>query len=86
MSLGEVRILRNQNRFKGAPEQDYLIQVPLESQGREIIEGDRNVYLSQTSQFEEERQSSNNFRLGGKIVNIFDKWCKWFYFVCSVWK
>lgn len=72
MSLGEVRILRNQNRFKGAPEQDYLIQVPLESQGREIIEGDRNVYLSQTSQFEEERQSSNNFRLGGKIVNIFD--------------
>jgi len=72
MSLGEVRILRNQDRFKGAPEQDYLIQVPLESQGREIIEGDRNVYLSQTSQFEEERQSSNIFRIGGKIVNIFD--------------
>lgn len=72
MSLGEVRILRNQDRFKGAPEQDYLIQVPLESQGREIIEGDRNVYLSQTSQFEEERQSSNVFRIGGKIVNIFD--------------
>jgi hypothetical protein len=72
MSLGDVKILRNQNRFKGAPEQDYLIQVPLESQEREIIEGDRNVYLSQTSQFEEERQSSNVFRIGGKIVNIFD--------------
>ncbi len=72
MSLGDVKILRNQNRFKGAPEQDYLIQVPLESQEREIIEGDRNVYLSQTSQLEEERQSSNVFRIGGKIVNIFD--------------
>ena len=72
MSLGDVKIVRNQDRFKGAPEQDYLLQIALEEQSREIIEGDKNVYLSQESQFEEERQSSNVFRISGKIVNIFD--------------
>ena len=72
MSVGDVKIVRNQDRFKGAPEQDYLLQIALEEQSREIIEGDKNVYLSQESQFEEERQSSNVFRISGKIVNIFD--------------
>jgi hypothetical protein len=41
----DVKIVRNQDRFKGAPEQDYLLQIALEEQSREIIEGDKSGSL-----------------------------------------
>ena len=48
------------------------INVDLQSQKKNIIEGDRSVLVNIEERFNNERQWSTKFRIAGKITNIFD--------------
>lgn len=67
-----IRIVRSQDRFKGAPNDDVFIQASLESKKRVMVEGDRTVLLNAAEQFNVERQGSDIIRMSGKITNIFN--------------
>ena len=68
----EIRIVRGENRFAGASNTDTQINVDLQSQRKNLIEGDRSVIVNIEERFNIERQRSSKFRIAGKITNIFD--------------
>ena len=68
----EIRIVRGEDRFAGASNTDIQIDVDLQSQNKNIIEGDRSVLLNIEERFNVERQRSTKFRIAGKITNVFD--------------
>ena len=68
----EIRIVRGENRFAGASNTDTQINVDLQSQRKNLIEGDRSVIVNIEERFNIERQRSTKFRIAGKITNIFD--------------
>lgn len=68
----EIRVVRGENRFAGASNTDMQINVDLQSQKKNIIEGDRSVLVNIEERFNNERQWSTKFRIAGKITNIFD--------------
>ena len=59
-------------RFKSNTNKDLFVQVPLQNDFREFIEGDRSSLINLEQIFEAERQGSSRFRVAGKITNIFD--------------
>ena len=68
----EIRIVRGEDRFAGASNTDIQVNVDLQSQKKNIIEGDRSVIVNLEERFDVERQRSTKFRIAGKIVNIFN--------------
>lgn len=68
----EIRIVRGENRFAGASNTDSQINIDLQSQRKNIIEGDRSVLVNIEERFDIERQRSTKFRIAGKLTNIFD--------------
>ena len=68
----EIRIVRGEDRFAGSSNTDMQINVDLQSNRRNKVEGDRTKILNLEQQFDDERQNSNKFRIAGKITNIFD--------------
>ena len=68
----EIRIVRGEDRFAGASNNDVQINVDLQSQKKNIIEGDRSVIVNLEERFDLERQKSTKFRIAGKITNIFN--------------
>ena len=74
----EIRIVRGEDRFAGASNTDIQIDVDLQSQNKNIIEGDRSVLLNIEERFNVERQRSTKFRIAGKITNVFDNTSKWY--------
>jgi len=68
----EIRIVRGEDRFAGASNTDIQINVDLQGQNRNIIEGDRSVLVNLEEVFDKERQRSTKFRIAGKITNVFD--------------
>jgi hypothetical protein len=67
-----IRIVLGSKRFAGSANVDEQIQVPLMGSRRDMVQGDRSSIVGLNEIFDEERNSSNVFRLSGKIVNIFD--------------
>jgi hypothetical protein len=59
-------------RFKSNTNKSLFVQVPLQNDFREFIEGDRSSLINLEQLFEAERQGSSRFRVAGKITNIFD--------------
>lgn len=68
----EIRIVRGEDRFAGASNIDIQINVDLQSQKKNIIEGDRSIIVNLEERFNLERQKSTKFRIAGKITNIFN--------------
>jgi hypothetical protein len=68
----EIRIVRGEDRFAGSSNTDIQINVDLQGNNRNYIEGDRVKILNIEQQFDDERQESTKFRIAGKITNIFD--------------
>jgi hypothetical protein len=68
----EIRIIRGEDRFAGASNNDVSVNVNLENTKKNIIEGDRSIIVNLEERFDKERQSSSTFRIAGKITNIFN--------------
>lgn len=68
----EIRIVLGNKRFIGSSNQPVQVQLPLIGDRRNFVQGDRSNVVNLQDVFETERQSSNIFRLSGKIVNIFN--------------
>lgn len=68
----EIRIVRGENRFAGSSNTDVQINVDLQSQKKNIIEGERSILVNVEERFDIERQRSTKFRIAGKITNIFN--------------
>lgn len=68
----EIRIVRGEDRFAGSSNTDMQINVDLQSQKKNIIEGDRSIIVNLEERFDKERQESTKFRIAGKITNIFN--------------
>lgn len=68
----EIRIVRGEDRFAGSSNTDIQINVDLQGNNRNYVEGDRVKILNIEQRFDEERQKSTKFRIAGKITNIFD--------------
>ena len=65
--MTETKIILGSLRFKSAVNTDSTIQVPFVSTQRELEEFDRNVNLSLSQLFNDERQASSVFRPTFKI-------------------
>ena len=65
------KIVLPELRFKGSEETDMSLKVELAQEGRHIVEGDRTVILSQSEQYDTERQKSDKYRLTGIIRPIW---------------
>lgn len=66
-----IRALRGSARFAGSTDKDVGLQAFLESDKRNLIEGDRNLVLNLQDQFNFERQYSTTYRLYGKIDMLY---------------
>ena len=66
-----IRALRGSARFAGATDKDVGLQAFLESDKRNLIEGDRNLVLNVVDQFNFERDYSSTYRMYGKIDVLY---------------
>jgi hypothetical protein len=69
--MTDIKIILGSLRFKSAVNTDSTIQVPFVSTQKELDEFDRNVNLSLSQLFNDERQASSIFRPTFKIDFIF---------------
>lgn len=67
----EKRIVLGSKRYASSTDKPVWIQLPLAGERRTMVEGERNVFINQATQFNDERQSSGKFRISGKLVNLF---------------
>lgn len=68
----EIRIVLGSLRYASNNNKDVWLQPPLFSNSKEYVEGDRSILVDQQVVFDNERQSSDIFRLSGKITNVID--------------
>jgi hypothetical protein len=68
----EIRIVLGSLRYASNNNKDVWVQPPLFSNSREYVEGDRSILVDQQTVFDNERQSSDIFRLSGKITNVIN--------------
>ena len=68
----EIRIVLGSERYATSTDKPVWVQVPLAGQRRDMVEGERNIFISQLQQFNDERQASDTFRISGKLVNLFE--------------
>jgi hypothetical protein len=68
----EILIVLGSKRYASNSDKDVWVQAPLIGDRRTMVEGDRSVSLNLVEQFNTERQTSDVFRLSGKITNIFN--------------
>lgn len=67
----QITYVPGSKRYKGNSDKDLSLQVPFVSTQKNYTQGDRTVLLNLAQIFDNERQKSNNFRISGKIKNIF---------------
>ena len=68
----EILIVLGSKRYASNTDKDVWIQPPLIGDRRTMVEGDRSVTINQEELFNQERQESGEFRVSGKIVNVFN--------------
>lgn len=68
----EIRVVRGEDRYAGAPNTDISINIDLNNNKKNIIEGDRSIVINLEERFNKERNESTKFRIAGKITNIFN--------------
>jgi len=67
-----LKIIPADKKFKGAPPLDQKINIELEQQSLELIEGDRSVPLNLAERFNDERQNISLYRFYGKLQPYVD--------------
>ena len=67
-----IRVVLGSERFVGGQDNDVSVPLPLLSDQRTMIEGDRNVVLNLAEQFTREREESTTYRVYGKIDVLFN--------------
>ena len=67
-----IRIVRGEDKFAGAVNQDLGIKINLEKTQKNLIENNVSDILNLEERFDVERQRSTKFRIAGKITNIFN--------------
>ena len=67
-----IKIIPADKKFKGAPPLDQKINIELEQQSLELIEGDRSVPLNLAERFNDERQNISLYRFYGKLQPYVD--------------
>ena len=70
--MSDKKIILPELRFKGSEESEMTLKVELAQDSRHIVEGDRTVILSQSEQYDKERQQSEKYRLTGVIRPIWN--------------
>jgi len=68
----EIRIVLGSLRYASNSNKSVWIQPPLLSDIRQYVEGDRTILVDQEVVFDNERQSSDKFRIAGKITNVIN--------------
>lgn len=68
----QIRIVRGEDRFAGSSNVDLSLQINLDVNQRNYVEGDRSVILNLQEKFTQERFENQTYRISGKIVNIFE--------------
>jgi hypothetical protein len=68
----EIRIVLGSLRYASNNNQGVWVQPPLFGSNRQYVEGDRTILVDQQVIFDNERQSSEKFRIAGKIVNVIN--------------
>lgn len=68
----DIRIVSKSYQYKGAADADVYLQLGLNGDQRDLVEGDRTVLLNLEERFYEERQKSNIIRVSGKVSNLFN--------------
>lgn len=67
-----IRIVRGEDRFAGAVNQDLGLKISLEKTEKTLIENNISDVVNLEDRFNTERQNSTKFRIAGKITNIFN--------------
>ena len=67
-----IRLVKGSERYAGASDIDFSLQVNLEGDRRNYVDGDRSKVVNLAQIFDEERQTSTKFRISGKLNNIFN--------------
>jgi hypothetical protein len=67
-----IRIVLGNKRFAGSSNKPISIQLPLDNSKRDIVDNQRSTVVDLQDISAQERNESSEFRLSGKIVNIFD--------------
>ena len=68
----KTEIVRGTQKYAGSPAKDSGLAISLESEKRNLIQGDRTVVLNLTERFNRERQDSAIYRLYGKCFLVFE--------------
>jgi hypothetical protein len=69
--MSNKKIVLPELRFKGSEETDMTLKVELAQDSRHVVEGDRTVILSQSEQYDRERQKSEKYRITTIIRTIW---------------
>ena len=69
--LGKISFLKGSERYKGSPEQNIGLQVPLVNTMKELEEFDRNINVDLADLYDDERQRSPYVYPMGKFSIIF---------------
>jgi hypothetical protein len=72
LNQDNIRIVKGSERFAGASDTDFSLKIPLTSQERNYIDGDRSKIIDLQERFDIEREESKKFNISGKITNIFE--------------
>jgi len=67
-----IKIIPAEQKFKGAPPLDQKLNIELEQQSLELIEGDISVPLNLGERFNDERQNISLYRVYGKLQPYID--------------
>jgi hypothetical protein len=70
--MRSINILQSEQRFKGAPNNDYTVPNEFNQTFRELNEGDRIVDINLATLADNERQSGTAFRPTFKLSYIYD--------------
>jgi hypothetical protein len=69
--MEKKKIVLPTKRFFKSNEEDLNLRVNLDETTTLLREGDRNVILDISTQFEDERRESNNYKIHGKLKMVF---------------
>ena len=70
--MRSINILQSEQRFKGAPNNDYTVPNEFNQSFRELNEGDRIVDINLATLADNERQKGTVFRPTFKLSYIYD--------------
>ena len=69
--MEKKKIILPTKRFFKAEEEDLIVRINLDETEALLRQGDRDIVLDIATQFETERQESNNYKVHGKLKMIF---------------